>query len=244
MEVAYDGQVQSFEEIGTSGVPDAVWEHRADALAWKARYAWFRSMTETFTVEGMIFDEIDCTDTEFCLYAMLIPSTVPFGMNPNKARIECSCSLRADLLADPERQVYVETDVLANAHGITLAVTASNYNNVIFNPATGSVHCNDAVRGAVIESLPEIALGSRFLGPMGLLVLGGPARVLQAPMRPRSASGDLECMGDHWVCHGPPMVPRPTSLIEWGVQGRGPVPREAHEHRERPSARDTYKGKR
>ena len=63
--------------------------------------------------------------------------------------------------------------MLANAHGITLAVTDSNYNNVLFNPEMGSVHCNDEVRGAVIESLPEMELGSRFLGPMGLLVMGG-----------------------------------------------------------------------
>ena len=49
MEVAYDGQVQSFEEINLCWLGTGL---SATALAWKEHYGLFRWMTTTFKVDG------------------------------------------------------------------------------------------------------------------------------------------------------------------------------------------------
>ena len=96
--------------------------------------------------------------------------------------------LRADLLADLGRQVYLVIEVLANPHGIFLSVTDFAANGVTFDPQEGHVSCIEEDWGVLINCLSELPMGTRFIGEMGLLVSGGHLAFFRR-----------RWTGDHWL---------------------------------------------
>ena len=150
MEVALGDQVQSFE------VPVPVPEPRARAIHWKAFYS-------LVSRRMAAFETISDSTNFFNLICM----------SEGREEVRCSCRLRADLLADPGRQVYLEMDVLANADSVTLAVIDINSDGMSFDPDSGFVdRFVDKGGRACINLLPEMH-GPPFHGRMGLLVSGG-----------------------------------------------------------------------
>lgn len=96
----------------------------------------------------------------------------------------CRCRLRTDLLAQrPERGIYVEVEVAANADNLSLAVVdfeGGGRSSVTFSPETGAVlrerkvrESPRAIEGTYIHLLPPAAQGRRFEGTMGLFLRGG-----------------------------------------------------------------------
>jgi len=96
----------------------------------------------------------------------------------------CKCRLRTDLLAArPDRSVYVEVEVVANADNLSLAIVdfeGGGRSSVTFSPETGAVlrerkvhESPRAIEGTYIHLLPAAAPGCRFEGTMGLYLHKG-----------------------------------------------------------------------
>lgn len=96
----------------------------------------------------------------------------------------CRCRLRTDILAlHPDKGVYVEVDIAANADNLSLAVVdfeGGGQSSVTFSPETGAVLRECRVRdssveieGTYIHLLPSAGTGRRFQGTLGFYLKGG-----------------------------------------------------------------------
>jgi len=96
----------------------------------------------------------------------------------------CRCRIRADLLARrPDRGIYIEIEVLANADNLSLAIVdfeGGGRSSVTFSPETGAVlrerkvrESPRAIEGTYIHLLPAAPQGRKFEGSIGLYLAGG-----------------------------------------------------------------------
>ncbi|CAE8592983.1 unnamed protein product [Polarella glacialis] len=151
MEMDVDGGLETFEQARPLGG------------SWKARCAFFRRSTPTFSApfNGSEISHVD---------------------NPNKVAY-CRCRLRTDLLdARPGRGVYIEVDVRSNVDNLSLAIVdfeGGGHSSVTFSPEAGRVLREEireaprAIEGTLSHRLLPASLGRRFEGTMGLYLRGG-----------------------------------------------------------------------
>lgn len=131
---------------------------------WKGRYELFHRGASTFSTpfNGAVINSVEASDE------------VAY----------CECRLRTDLLGlRPDRGVYVEVEVLANADNLSLAVVdfeGGGRSSVTFSPETGAVlrerkvpDVPRAIEGSYIHLLPAAKNGRRFEGTMGIFLQGG-----------------------------------------------------------------------
>eukprot|EP00440_Ansanella_granifera_P070957 gb/GFBE01077011.1/.p1 GENE.gb/GFBE01077011.1/~~gb/GFBE01077011.1/.p1 ORF type:complete len:392 (+),score=72.51 gb/GFBE01077011.1/:1-1176(+) len=153
MELDVVGGFQSFEQV-----------RPGSSESWKARCALFSRATPSFS-SPFLGSEIARVDS---------PDEVAY----------CRCRLRSDLLAiRPDRGIYVEVEVHANADNLSLAVVdfeGGGRSSVTFSPETGAVlrerkvrESPRAIEGTYIHLLPPAMQGRRFEGTMGLFLKGG-----------------------------------------------------------------------
>lgn len=131
---------------------------------WKGRYELFHSGAPTFSMpfSGAVISSVESSDE------------VAY----------CGCRLRTDLLElRPDRGVYVEVEVLANADNLSLAIVdfeGGGRSSVTFSPETGAVlrerkvpDLPRAIEGSYIHLLKSAPNGRRFEGTMGIFLQGG-----------------------------------------------------------------------
>lgn len=161
-ELDVSGSFLAFDPLLETAIPPV----RAGARrgGWKAKYEMFHRGAATFSTpfSGAAIHRVDASDE------------VAY----------CGCRLRTDLLGlRPDRGVYVEVEVLANADNLSLAVVdfeGGGRSSVTFSPETGAVlrerkipDLPRAIEGSYIHLLPTAPSGRRFEGAMGIFLKGG-----------------------------------------------------------------------
>lgn len=131
---------------------------------WKFRYNLFHSETPTFSAPFWGKEILEVQHPDEVAY--------------------CRCRLRTDVLVEqPERGVYVEMNVRANADNLSLALVdfdGGGRSSVTFSPETGAVlrerkvrESPRAIEGTYMHFLPSAPQGDRFEGIMGLYLQNG-----------------------------------------------------------------------
>jgi len=159
---------------------------------WKARCEKFRRITPTFSppFSGSVIAKVES------------PDEVAY----------CRCRLRSDILEkQPERGVYVEVEVSANADNLSLAVVDfenGGRSSVTFSPETGAVlrerkvrESPRAIEGTYIHLLPPAPQGRRFEGAMGLYLQGGQLAFFRRWNVPMNSASDSKS-GPEWETTG------------------------------------------
>jgi len=153
MELEVVGSYQSFEQ-----------DHAGNSENWKARWNLFRQAIPSFSSPFTGPEILRVATSDVVAY--------------------CRCRLRTDILAlHPDKGVYIEVDISANADNLSLAVVdfdGGGQSSVTFSPETGAVLRECRVRdssveieGTYIHLLPSAGTGHRFQGTLGLYLKGG-----------------------------------------------------------------------
>eukprot|EP00930_Biecheleria_cincta_P055417 TRINITY_DN41737_c0_g1_i1.p1 TRINITY_DN41737_c0_g1~~TRINITY_DN41737_c0_g1_i1.p1 ORF type:complete len:407 (-),score=53.88 TRINITY_DN41737_c0_g1_i1:193-1311(-) len=153
MELEVVGGFQSFGQ-----------DHAGNSENWKARWNFFRQTIPSFSSPFAGREILRVANSDIVAY--------------------CRCRLRTDILAlHPDKGIYVEVDISANADNLSLAVVdfdGGGQSSVTFSPETGAVLRECRVRdssveieGTYIHLLPSAGTGHRFQGTLGLYLKGG-----------------------------------------------------------------------